>query len=480
MADEKSYTHEPDVTLFINQATWFGKERKMTVCRFLDWFTGYLAVQDRRFILEALPFFQREHQQAEEILCALLETDFRKRQKIRLTSTRITRNTDWPRTYIKAFPLVPQKFHQIKTRLVPDHILLGLLADLARSWAGIARNLVEMFTLDEQNPFESQALAGRAKKLEHAVQAVQRRGIQPRARPLSTQYRQAIIRMLEPADQKLFLNSLNYWNSYDLAKVAKDMAALIRQQVVRDNITGLVSLFEVTTNLCILRAVIKNEWKLHSVGSKTDKNKNIYPFHLKKNDKNLIFGKGRPEILFPKHSHTQPDRMLALRELAGFSGSGYEPDIVMGFYRDGQEMQPLVIFGDAKRYEKADLAKAYKETVASTMIAYGHWAGLEIKQDADCENGFKCPVKPFFTLFHINNNQKNQICKRPRDQRTEDDNLPPVMAIALEHLQGDGEELRCWFCEIDNQVDKQLAVEQQASCESNESRPTYQPTLHYL
>ena len=144
--------------------------------------------------------------------------------------------------------------------------------------------------------------------------------------------------------------------------------------------------------------------------------------------------------------------MLGLREVAGFSGSGYEPDIVMGFYKNGQEEQPLVIFGDAKRYKKSDIGGAYKETVGSTMVAYGHWAGLEIGKDPSLD-AFVCPVKPFFTLFHVNNDSAKQRCNQPCEQRMQTGELPPVMAFSLEHMQqGDGEELCLWFSDIEEQV----------------------------
>ena len=67
--------------LFIERALWFGKQQKMTVSRFLDWFTSYLAVEDREFILAALPFFKEEHKKVEKILCSLLEEDFHNRKK---------------------------------------------------------------------------------------------------------------------------------------------------------------------------------------------------------------------------------------------------------------------------------------------------------------------------------------------------------------------------------------------------------------
>lgn len=459
MAEQGYDAIEPDVALFIDRATWFGRERKMTVYQFLDWFTGYLDVEDRRFILEALPFFHKEHQKAEKILCTLLETDFRNKQKVRTIRSHITRNTDWPRTYVKAFPLAPQKYYQVETHLIQDNVLLGILADIAYGWAGIARNLVALFDQDEQNQLDIQNLVSRAINLEKAVHAVQTRGVRIHARPLSTQYRQVIMRVLKPEEHKLFLNILNYWVGNDLEPTIKNLTALIRKQTQEDKYNNLETLFETTCHLCILYAAIENGWQL-KIETKETKRKTPAKYHLKKDKRNFILGKGNPKNLFIKSPYTHPenksDRMLALRELAGITGTGYEPDIVMGFYKDEQEDAPIVIFGDAKRYGKSDIAFAYKETVSSTMIAYGHWGGLQIDTSASWNDAFRSPVSPFFTLFYVKNTKNKQIFPSPREQREKEKSCPPIIAIELEYMNENPEEMDLWFQEIENKVSKHI------------------------
>ncbi|MFP7754442.1 hypothetical protein ACLG6S_07280 [Thermodesulfobacteriota bacterium B35] len=456
---------EPDLKLFIDRAAWFASEHTMTVHQFLDWFTGYLEVGDRRFIVDALPFFQEDHLRAERILCSLLETDFRRKHKVRGVSSRITRNTDWPRTYAKAFPLVPQRYYQVEARLVLDDNLLGVLAALAQSWTNIIRKLEEMFSDDSGTTALNRDLAGRAKRLEQAVQCVTQRGVRPHSRPLSSQYRQTIMRALKPADAKCFLNILDYWNSYDLKKTASHLAIMVGRLTNKAQNSSLASLFEMTTNLCILHAAMKEGWLLHRVKIRSrNSTKSIFTFHLKKKQGrwNCVLGKGNPRIVFPDSTfaktESESDRMLGLRKQAGFGGSGFEPDIVMGFYPDGQENNPVVLFGDAKRYAKSDIARAYKETVASTMVAFGHWAGLEITGNATWHSAFCCPVNPFFTLFYLNNTVQSST--RPSGRRMDgrppghSRPFPPVVAISLEYMQGeDNQELRAWFREIVQQIE---------------------------
>ena len=443
--------------LFIQQATWLGHELQMNTARFLEWLTSYVEVKDRDFILQALPFFQtRKHRWAEETLCELLETDFRTQQKVRSTSTRIHRKTDWPRTYIKAYPLAPQRYHIVETKAVPDHILLGILAALARSWAGIARKLALMFN-------DGHDFAMRAESLENAVHSARSRGIRPCPGTLTSHYQQTIRRMIPPEKAKTFLDILLHWNNPIQQETAKQLALLLKRMPgPAQAVDNQDTLFELTTHLSILRAAREKGWILDGTSSGRDVKNTSFCFQLRKNGFFCRLGKGNPKKIFPESSIAKKDsdRMLGLRRLAieNFGGSGYEPDIVLGFYRTGQENSPIVVFGDAKNYKNSEISKAYKETVASTMVAYGHWAGLSITNENVPAAAFNCPVRPFFTLFCV---LKDTVTMRPPSKQRDEDNpdaIPVVLTFPLTDMEkfGDNSELNQWFSKINERVDKVL------------------------
>ena len=166
------------------------------------------------------------------------------------------------------------------------------------------------------------------------------------------------------------------------------------------------------------------------------------------------------------------ERMLQLRELAGQTGSGYQPDIVMGFYHDHgdhDEKNPHVIFGDAKRYPESGIAGAYKSTIASTMIAYGHWGKLEIKAEPCWDKAFRAPVQPFFTLFFVPSSKDGKIRKQQiladfpiREFTLQQMQAPFVKEQPPCHqkeTQDENTDINAWFKKITEQIEKLFSVE---------------------
>lgn len=426
-----------DIRLFIERAVWIADQRRMTVGDFLEWITPYFSKIDRHFIEKSLRLFEPEQKTAERVLCELLSAALYRQQKVRTASTRISRNTNWPRTISKAFPQVPQTFHKDEILFPLDERLLGILAYIARGWIDLQARV-------EKSIGRQPGLSERRRKLQQVVDRLQSKGIPPCTRPLNMNHRRALQQKIKPLDQKPFFNSLNYWSSRDIRPVAENLTELLCEEQKDAAAENRDNLFEVTTHLCILYAAISAEWQLVDA---TDAR-----YHLSKGNLHMILGKGRPERVMPENSDNV-DRMLGIRKLATQDNpTGYQPDVVMGFYLEGAESDPLVIFGDAKNYRNSNIAHAYKETVCSTMIAYGHWAKLSIVPEQAWEDAFICPVYPFFTLFCIQADNSNRIV--PPSEQKKNEKEPPVKTLELNHMRATDEmyEMDKWFNSIEQKI----------------------------
>lgn len=451
---------EGDVKLFLDLALWFGKKREMTVNKFLSWFSSYLSTDNKDYFKRIVPFFMEDQQRAEITLCELLERDYLQKKKIRTVGSKITRHVDWPKTYAKAIPYFPIKYHGVEIQTQLNISLLGALVGIAGEWKVWLERIVDWKsdTIWKESE-EIKAIKKRAAKLTNAIEKAKKRGALAHSYALSAKHRQIILNFVTPENRESFLKSLNRWSDYsvkDLSSVMKKVERIILEMVNDD--ANLDNLFEATSHLSILKAATEpidkggRSWLFVSTEI-SDHKKTTY--HLKHENINFKLGKGNPGKLFPESKHVdgqQSDRMLQLRELGGHSGSGYEPDIVMGFYRTGRERDVHVIFGDAKRYKQSDISGAYKSTIAPYMIAYGHWGKLEMKAVPSWEIAFRAPVMPFFTLFYMpksgENNGGNELEPKPEPE------CSPIRTFTLKQMQSDPSCLDDWFAKISNNVKK--------------------------
>ena len=466
-----------DVKLFIDLALWFGKKREMTVNQFLSWFTSYLSTDNKDYFKRIVPFFMEEQQCAEITLCELLERDYLQKKKIRTIGSKITRHIDWPRTYAKAIPYLPVKYHGVEIQTQLDISLLGALAGIAEEWQ-IWLETIGAWSSDStwQTSPEIKAINRRALKLKKAIGEAKKRGAVSRSYALSAKHRQIILNFVEPENKEAFLKSLNRWSDYSVKDLSSVIAKVERiiLKMVSDN-ANLDNLFEATSHLSILKAATESSSNWTFVATELSvNNKAIY--NLKRGDINFRLGKGNPKHLFENSKYAKPDkyseRMLQLRELAGQTGSGYQPDIVMGFYHDHgdhDEKNPHVIFGDAKRYPESGIAGAYKSTIASTMIAYGHWGKLEIKAEPCWDKAFRAPVQPFFTLFFVPSSKDGKIRKQQiladfpiREFTLQQMQAPFVKEQPPCHqkeTQDENTDINAWFKKITEQIEKLFSVE---------------------
>jgi len=428
---------DSDIALFLKLALWFAEKQKMTVDKFLYWFTSYLSKADEKYFASIFPFFNKEQAAAEEILCEILKKDFRIQRKKRIVSSKISRQTDWPKTYAKAIPHIPVNYHGSENHEKLDSSLLGALVGIAEEW------LKWLSRIDEYNFDKS--IATRKKNLTSAVDLAKKRGVVARSTILTRQHQQKVLKHIKADKRDLFLRSINRWYGQLVSDLSPTMELI--EKIIRKNFKddgNLDNLFEATCHLSIVKAATEgsSNWKLISHTENTS-SKTVY--NLKREDINFRLGKGNPKNLFPSSEYAKSDksdRMLQIRELAGQTGSGYQPDIVMGFYLDSDIEKPHVIFGDAKRYLNSDVSGAYKSTIASTMVAYGHWGKLEIKPEQDWENAFFSPVMPFFTLFHISS-------KSATDSYEE--GCSPVREFTLQQMEEETL-LEAWFNHITEQI----------------------------
>ena len=448
-----------DVKLFLALALWLGKKREMTVNQFLTWFTSYISTENKDYFKAIVPFFMEEQQRAENTLCSLLERDFLQKKKIRTVGSKITRQTDWSRTYAKAIPNIPIEYHGVEIQKQLDTLLLGALACIAGEWQMWLEKIVAWSPDDEwKKSDEIIAITKRVFSLKNAIGQVRKRGVVARSSLLSPKHRQIILEFVEPNDREAFLKSLNRWSQYSVKDLKTVMSKIERiiEKMLNDD-ANLDNLFEATSHLSILKAATDGDsgWSFVSDEISIPR-KTLY--HLKRGALNFELGKGNPGSLFENSKHIQnnkqADRMLQIRELGGHSGSGYEPDIVMGFYLDGYKHEVYVVFGDAKRYKKSDIAGAYKSTIASTMIAYGHWGKLEIKPNSCWEKAFCSPVKPFFTLFYVPDFGSKNTKKKDEGKDS------PVRTFTLEQMKlksNDGaSDLVNWFKALYEQAESVL------------------------
>lgn len=443
---ETNKSKTADVKLFIDLAVWYAEKRDMTVHQFLIWFTSCLSSIKSDDCKKMFPFFLEEQREAEVVLCDLLSRDFVKKQKVRTVGTRINRHTNWPRTYAKSSAQVPLEYYGVEIQKALDSSLLGGLAYVAQEWKEWLEKIVELIPEKES---ETANFKNRVEALKKAIEEARKRGVYLRALVFSPIQRQRILKYVKPEQKKSFLQRISLWNDYrirNLKPVIEQVTVLIKkmQSEPDKNQTNLNNLFETTSHLSILKAATDagNGWEF--VPTKTDQ----ISYHLKSGELCLKLGKGNPGKLFPMCKYSKnSDRMLQLRQLAGQRGSGYEPDIVMGFYHEGCEDAPHVVFGDAKRYIESDISGAYKSTIASTMVAYGHWGKLSIVPSADWGKAFITDVKPFFTLFVIN----SETGPEPEDS--------PVRTITLDQMtlkNKNSPELIAWFLSLSEQAKKVL------------------------
>lgn len=460
-------------SLFCKQAVWFAEDSGMTLSQFLNWVTSYLKDLDKGFLEKMLPFLDKEQVEAEKLLCQLLSKDFRTPRKTRTVSSLISRRTNWPRTYQKAFPLIPSKYHNTLTANPLDIAFMGALAGIAEEWAIWLENILERCS----GILSKDKLKNRSEKLNRAVKGIKGQGVRPTYLPLTPQQRQAILRHIPADKHKLFQKSLRRWQSYSSKTITKKYVDQLWKLI--DDLSGngtsennLDFLFEATCHLCILRTAKEENWQFEheALLSNPPINWNNPPYRLRnKEGLHLILGKGNPyKLLADKHpygkSDEKSDRMLGLRQLSvcAEKATGYQPDIVMGFYHDhpnDPENNLHVVFGDAKRYEYSDIAGAYKETVASTMIAYGHWGKLSIKPCDKWQDAFESAVNPFFTLFYMKKEGGGTVINPGK--HLEKDKVPPVLAFEFEDMnQADSgepsEALKMWFKRLEEQVDTVL------------------------
>ncbi len=436
-----------DIKLFLDLALWFGEKRKMTVNQFLTWFTSYLSPDNKDYFQRIVPFFMEEQQSAERTLCELLERNYLQKKKIRTVGSKITRHVDWARTYAKAMPYIPIKYHGAEMQMQLDISLLGALVGIAREWKAWLEKIIAWSSESNwKETAEIKSIDGRARKLEKAIDHAKKRGAVTCSYALSPKHRQIILNFVKPEEKEAFLKSLNRWSDYsvkDLSSIMGKVERIIKEMICETK--NLNNLFEATCHLSILKAVIDGNdgWKIVDIEIQQTKNSRKIAYVLQREDVFFKLGKGKPVHLFPLSEYArnyQNDRMLQIRVMAGQSGSGYEPDIVMGFYRKGHEDVPHVIFGDAKRYLNSAISGAYKSTIASTMVAYGHWGKLEIRSAANWEGAFWAPVNPFFTLFHVPNEINADAEKSIQEQL---DTESPVVEITLKQMKSD--EMTIWF-----------------------------------
>ena len=127
----------------------------------------------------------------------------------------------------------------------------------------------------------------------------QKRGIVPRAFALSLKHRQDILKHVASNDKDTFLKSLNRWSQYslkDLQEVLDKVKLLINKMLSRNEKLNLNGLFEATSHLSILRAVLdgKDDWNIVDVEVQKTKNSHKIAYLLQREDVFFKLGKGKP------------------------------------------------------------------------------------------------------------------------------------------------------------------------------------------
>ena len=397
-----------DLDLFIEQARWVTPLlRDPTRKGFVNWVGRRLHPDARDRLARLLPIHHPSHRVAEEALYKLLGRSLVvHRDEVRVTH-HISRRIDWPATYVGAVlpGTPPQPFRHRLQRNVPDRMLLGALAGLARSWEASLDLALDAAATDKSGDLSRRrALLRRATSPAH---------IQRMTTSAYTHRHARRLRGLDAESARCVEQieiALRFWHEkFGEDDDHKGLAAL--GGILQDgDASNIDTLLELTTSLSIARAALQSDerdwptdskWELLSV----DEAGKSYPdIRLQSGELVCEISKGAPttrdadghrEDIRDAVSPWADEVLPGLSVKADHSrSSGHQPDVVVTFWLESRPERSEFVLGDAKRNEGEGYIRDALGVAATYLMAFGYRMGLRM-----AGGSIQTAITPGVTLF---------------------------------------------------------------------------------
>jgi hypothetical protein len=442
---------DPLVELFIEHASWFAKHIPFgTRGTVFDWVFARLSTENVEKMRTFFRIDRVEQREAEKAVAEFFEREERPTVERRewATTTKITRTTDWARTYEQSITSVPTEYCSREVREVPDERLLSSLAGLARQWLILLGKLQEgdgdyQSRIDRLRNAVPNRFLGSAYEISFGPEEMRR------LRRSSSE----TAAKLEPVRR--------FW-SRGFGEEDEEALRNLAGGIDRSDVKNDDTLLELVAALSVARAAVEgadspiaDAWEIERVEIGSGK----YPSIVLASDQlRCEIAKGQPGAM--KRRETTEDRLIEVFEKMGLNSTGHEPDLLLKFWRVGSASDSVFALGDAKRNESNDgddyIRTSIKGTATAYMAAFGHLAGLTMRESRD--GAFEQRLEPAVTLFFRQG--ISAIDDIPADQTEDivecfnDDarSLPPIVGFDHRHMAKTGEEdewkapvLNAWF-----------------------------------
>lgn len=317
-------------------------------------------------------------------------------------SRQISRYTDWGRTYSETITRPPFPYRERRISEVPDIEVIRGLAGIATTWRVLLRKI---------------GLVERAKRLQEALQPL------PGAWRRPGPFRRAEFERLSRVDKSTamtLMRGLNYWNQRlgddeaigfrDLLSKFTNAHQLSRAKGRRDY------LMETTVVLAIARAAELSGrvggdsedlggWQIQSIEITEERKPSL---RLVKDGLYCEVSTNKPTVL--GGGKDSLDRNAQLLKKIGLDADGYEPDVVIKYWRADNPSQVVYALGDSKRNRSQDgigyVRSSVKGTASAYMLAFAHLMGAPPRGVNAAHHEIKTAINPAVTLFTYQGSKK--------------------------------------------------------------------------
>jgi hypothetical protein len=332
-----------DVTeQFLHIFKWYCAAADLTMDEFIGHLAKRIPEPDQwKKIRFAMQIDDPVQLDAEDALVALVKSIPERSRTIRRWSAEPGRNVDWAQTWLAAKTTRPGEFCSLIQTPTLDLQLLHALAGLAYRWrrilevvpfaTGKERRISQLRDVEavlprRQTPW-SLAIARRLKRIDGAAASTIESAMQ----------------MWEGAGNRgeALSNQFNKWLKTDRVR---DLKALNED-----------TLFEWTVALAIARTAVKKEMWSMIPTRLTGKEAKYGDVMLKRGDWRLRIAKGKPLDSVGNVLNAQGEDIVTLaQKQAGLNPTGFQPDVVLSFFKENEPESLVTFLADAKRNGEGD------------------------------------------------------------------------------------------------------------------------------
>lgn len=372
-----------DTEVFLKLATFVGRRANWTVADLAGYVASRLEPRQKSRIVDLLELTTQRRRDAETAAIALAKSTWlpqRDHRSVRVSDS-VRRSTDWSRTTVARASSSGLTYVSVDRQPRPDVEAIGALGSVLTQWSMLLRSIAEL-----GDDFDT-----RSTRLENVRVELERRT--PVRRVPWTDAIAKRWAAVSPAEVARLVAGLSLTRRALSEADGKLLANLLGTERA-PNEDGLL---EVSAALGIVAAAVGTDppWAVSFNGplEKLGKEPDI---HLSSQGIVCRIRKGRPRPPLGADAGLRGNYRLKLAEQARLPEEGGQPDLVLTFWRAGNERHFVTVIADAKRNTTGH---QYLSVGLSRMLAYcveyADWLGFSVGPSQPPS----ATIQPVATLF---------------------------------------------------------------------------------